>query len=88
MNGTSAWISRPDQGTHRRAVVTPTRTLALGECLTHRGGTVRCVEGRLWVTVEGDGRDYIVNTGQSMRLPSRGMSVVQAMSASRVEIER
>jgi hypothetical protein len=37
-----------------------------------------CVkEGTAYVTVEGDARDYIVKSGESMSVESRGLVVVQ-----------
>jgi len=46
---------------------------------------LRCVDGSLWVTFEGQSNDYVIDAGESIRLP-RGLSVVQALSSSRIEV--
>jgi len=42
-----------------------------------------CAEGELWLTYEGDPRDYVLRPGDSMRLERAGHVVVQALRTSR-----
>ena len=61
-------------------------SLPEGACRSYRrGGILRCVDGSLWVTFEGQSNDYVIDAGESIRLP-RGLSVVQALSSSRIEV--
>ncbi|MCP3140079.1 DUF2917 domain-containing protein [Pyxidicoccus xibeiensis] len=41
--------------------------------------TLTCGEGLLWLTREGDSRDYVLNPGQTVRLEVPGRVVVQAL---------
>jgi len=50
------------------------------------GDTVVCVTGRIWVTREGDGEDYVLGPAERMRLRGRGRVVVQALEPSTVAI--
>jgi hypothetical protein len=43
-----------------------------------KGSTIDCVDGSLWVTLEGDPEDHILNAGQALMLKSRGKVVVGA----------
>lgn len=45
-----------------------------------RGGVVRCERGAVWITIEGDRRDYVLRSGESMSLPESGWSVCEALS--------
>lgn len=45
-----------------------------------------CSFGSLWVTVEGSSTDTILQAGQSMDLPRKGLMVVEALKDSAVEI--
>lgn len=48
-------------------------------------GLLVCVlQGELWVTQEGDPRDYLVRAGERLRLERRGAVVASALSAVRV----
>jgi hypothetical protein len=59
--------------------------LAAGE--VHRfegrkGQQVRVQQGKVWLTVEGELRDFILEAGQEMTIPQRGGVVVQAMDGA------
>lgn len=42
---------------------------------------IRCLEGVLWVSQEGDGDDHLLRSGQSLRLERKGLVLVQGMGA-------
>ena len=46
------------------------------------GRLVCCGEGVLWVTQEGDGRDYLLRRGESFQTTLAGRIVVTAMADS------
>lgn len=47
-----------------------------------RGAEIRCLEGMLWITQEGDFRDYILRAGDSFRTDRKGKVVLQALNHS------
>ena len=49
------------------------------------GIRIRCREGSVWVTVDGDPRDYVLERGQSFDPPG-GKVLVYAFAASRVDL--
>jgi len=64
--------------------------LAPNEALTimvDHGTEIRVVQGALWITQEGDGRDHIVAAGTRFRSGHRGAIVVSALErASRASV--
>jgi hypothetical protein len=46
------------------------------------GRTVRCIDGSLWITFDGDRRDVIVNAGGEHRCERGTMLMIQALGAS------
>lgn len=46
------------------------------------GSEIRCLEGMLWITQEGDVRDYILKAGDSFRTDRKGKVVLQALNHS------
>ncbi|MGV3755805.1 MAG: DUF2917 domain-containing protein [Verrucomicrobiota bacterium] len=46
--------------------------------------TVR--SGSFWITREGEGKDYLLKTGESLRVPAEGMTVIEALQAGEVEL--
>jgi hypothetical protein len=44
------------------------------ECL------LQCREGRVWITMAGDSRDYFVKSGEDFLLSGKGKAVIQAVS--------
>ncbi len=59
--------------------------LAAGKALTvrgRRGTVVRCLQGRVWVTQDGDPRDYVVPAHARYCSGSRGNIVVSAISGN------
>jgi hypothetical protein len=52
-----------------------------------RGALVRCLDGLVWITQDGDRADHILGAGGSFRVDRDGAVVVQATRAARVAIE-
>lgn len=51
-----------------------------------RGLSVACTDGILWITQEGDLKDYILEAGKRYVIARRGSVVVQALSDARLRI--
>jgi len=47
-----------------------------------RGDRISCISGSLWVTQEGDLKDYVLNSGQNFWVARPGTVVVQALQNS------
>lgn len=45
--------------------------------------TVSCLDGMLWITLDGDGSDYVLATGQALRVPAGNRAVIEALAESR-----
>lgn len=45
--------------------------------------TLTCREGLLWLTCEGDAKDYVLRAGDTLRMERSGHVVVQALRPSR-----
>ncbi|WP_284663018.1 DUF2917 domain-containing protein [Myxococcus sp. SDU36] len=45
--------------------------------------TLTCREGLLWLTCEGDAKDYVLHPGDTLRLERSGHVVMQALRPSR-----
>jgi hypothetical protein len=50
------------------------------------GVTVTCRAGSVWLTVDGDPNDYILEAGESFALPGRGRVLVYALGAARIDL--
>lgn len=62
--------------------------VALGLSAANGEVRVRCAEGIVWLTREGDAEDYILRAGEERRIAGRGRIVAQAMNgAARVEVD-
>ena len=53
-----------------------------------RGMTVRVARGRVWLTRDGDIKDYILNAGESMNLEASGQVVLFGLSESLVQVDK
>jgi hypothetical protein len=51
-----------------------------------RGLAIECRQGILWVTQEGDPKDYILEPGQRFVVARRGSVVVEACSDARLRV--
>ncbi|PLY02265.1 MAG: hypothetical protein C0624_09020 [Desulfuromonas sp.] len=47
-----------------------------------RGMRIRCAIGKVWITQEGDSRDYLLGTGQVIELRLRGRVAITALDES------
>jgi hypothetical protein len=56
----------------------------LGEDM--RGLGIQCAEGALWVTQQGDPRDYVLGPGEQFVITRHGVVVVQAIRESHLRI--
>jgi Protein of unknown function (DUF2917) len=69
----------------------PRFALAAGELVrieNARGTSIRCAEGLLWVTQEGDHNDYVVSATDVLPIDRNGRTVVHAMRPTTFSIER
>ncbi len=70
-------------------VESPVLSLAAGQHLTLDdacGTRIEPFEGTLWITEEGEPRDFVVMAGDAFVVARQGRTVVQALVASRVEL--
>ena len=51
-----------------------------------RGLPIHCVEGQIWITQAGDGRDVVLCPGETFIPGPKGRVVVQALLDSRIEL--
>ncbi|MDC0712419.1 DUF2917 domain-containing protein [Stigmatella sp. ncwal1] len=67
-----------------------TVTLSLGGLWSHRlrtaGLSLRCHEGCVWLTREGDACDHVLQAGEALRVEGPGLVVVQALGAARFSL--
>lgn len=47
---------------------------------------VRVLYGGVWLTQEGDARDAVLSSGDEVALRARGLSVIEALGAARIEV--
>ena len=52
-----------------------------------RGATVRVSRGRVWLTRDGDIRDYILSAGDSLELAAGGLVVVFGLSEAVFQVD-
>jgi hypothetical protein len=52
-----------------------------------RGMTIRIARGRVWLTRDGDIRDYVLNAGDSMRLDASGRVVLFGLTDGFLQID-
>lgn len=45
--------------------------------------TISCLDGMLWITLDGDGSDYVLAVGQALRVPAGNRAVIGALALSR-----
>lgn len=89
----SASIALP-VGIHRPAVRVPERwerSLLRRELFTldpERELQLSCLDGVLWITIEGDIRDHVLTPGDGLPLPAGGRVVIQAIRDSRFGVSR
>jgi hypothetical protein len=66
---------------HQSGLVGRNRT----KVLKNIGGLqVRCTSGSLWVTIEGDSKDYILTQDQSLAIPNLGKVILSGPGSYQV----
>ena len=50
------------------------------------GHTIVCHNGSVWLTQHGDGRDIVLNAGESFALDRDGLALVEALEQSGISI--
>jgi len=52
-----------------------------------RGMTVRVAKGRIWLTRDGDIKDYILNAGDSLEIAASGRVVIFGLTEAFVQVD-
>ena len=55
--------------------------------IRERGVIATCVEGRIWLTRDGDRNEHVLEAGESFTTADRNRVILQALSASRVFLD-
>ena len=71
------------QRTHSKIQIDPRHGLALRDA---RGHTVTCLSGSVWLTMEGDRRDVMLEPGSSFVVDRDGLTLLAAQRPSAVEV--
>jgi hypothetical protein len=71
------------QKTHTKHQIGPRHGLALRAA---RGRIVKCVSGSVWLTMEGDRRDVVLNPGASFVVDRDGLTLLAAQQPSAVQV--
>lgn len=50
------------------------------------GVTIECLEGAIWVTLDGDSRDVVLDAGQSFIVDRKQRTLLQALDAALVRL--
>ena len=50
------------------------------------GVTIECLEGSVWVTLDGDMRDVILEAGQALYVDRKQRTLIQALDTARVRL--
>jgi quercetin dioxygenase-like cupin family protein len=50
------------------------------------GAAITCLTGRLWITQEGDRRDFVLAPGDSLQIARGGLTLVSAVEPSRLSV--
>ena len=50
------------------------------------GVTIKCLEGSVWIPLDGDSRDVVLNAGQTFVVDRDRRTLVQALDAARVRL--
>ncbi len=86
-------LAAPDAGQTPPAassLAAPPQVLAPHACLRldrPQGRVLDCLEGCLWITVDGETRDVILEAGQRFQPDSGRKLIVQALVSSRLRID-
>jgi len=50
------------------------------------GMRLACRQGTVWITIDGDSRDYVLERGQSFVVPPHARTLVYALADARVDL--
>ena len=50
------------------------------------GVTIECLEGSVWVTLDGDMRDVILDAGHAFKVDRKQLTLIQALDTARVRL--
>jgi hypothetical protein len=50
------------------------------------GAEIRCLSGTVWITVDGDRRDVVLEAGESFSTGQHGRALVYAIGASAIQV--
>lgn len=53
-----------------------------------RGYWVECVDGRIWLTVNGQAGDFLLSAGERLRIESNGLALVAGLPAGSLRLYR
>lgn len=53
-----------------------------------RGMQVECTEGRVWLTIEGQAGDFFLTPGESLRIESNGLALIEGLPLGTVRLLR
>lgn len=53
-----------------------------------RGYWIECVDGRLWLTVNGQAGDFLLQAGERLRIESNGLALVAGLPAGSLRLYR
>ena len=82
----SCSIRQPGQVTSTRPTV---QTIARDKILEIKqalGVTIECLEGSVWVTLDRDMRDVILDVGQSFYVDCKQRTLIQALATARIRL--
>ena len=51
-----------------------------------RGVELECIEGKVWLTVEGQPGDFLLGRGERVRIESNGLALVQGMPSGSIQL--
>ena len=61
------------------------RPLRLNEA---RGVLVRCMEGIIWITIEGEADDVFLTPDQAWRIQRNGLCLIESLAEGRIRLEK
>lgn len=53
-----------------------------------RGYWIECLDGRIWLTVNGQAGDFLLSAGERLRIESNGLALVAGLPAGSMRIYR
>lgn len=88
------WLRAQASRSHRQAVQTTQPCCGIQEMAKagiHEvkqalGVTIECLEGSVWITLDGDLRDLVLDAGQSCKIDRKRRALIQALDTARVRL--